>query len=84
MERNNFKTVVEQFANRIKTVSQDIEDSVRSRKQKAVGSLTAARLESSLVFQIDDELILGVDTPSGSTSSIALGPRSNKQKQRYC
>lgn len=82
VERNDFKTAVEQFAERMRTVALEIEVSVRSRKIKAAESLAAARLESSLVFQLDDEPIPGVDTPSGSTpSSIALAPRSNKRKR---
>lgn len=82
VERNDFKTAVETFAERIRIVAQEIEDSVQSRKAKAAESLAAARLENSLVFQLDDEPITGVDTPSGSTtSSIALGSRSQKRKR---
>lgn len=66
----------------MRTVALEIEDSVWSQKIKAAESLAAARLESSLVFQLDDEPIPGVDTPSGSTPSfIALAPQSNKQKR---
>lgn len=66
----------------MRIVAQEIEDSVQSQKTKAAESLAAACLENSLVFQLDDEPIPGVDTPSGSnTSSIALGSRSQKRKR---
>ena len=82
VERNDFKTAVETFAERMKNVAQEIEDAVQSRKAKAAESLAAARLEDSLVFQLDDEPIPGVDTPSVSTtSSIALGSRPQKRKR---
>lgn len=70
VEKDDFKTAVEQFATRMKMVAQEINDSVKSRQQRAAKNLEAARLESSLVFEIDDEPIPGVDTPvSNSTQS---------------
>lgn len=47
----------------------------------------SARLENSLVFQVDDELISEVDAPaanpnsSSQSSSIALATRASKRKQ---
>lgn len=84
VERNDFKTAVETFAERMRNVAQEIEDSVQARKAKAAESLAAARLENSLVFQLDDEPIPGVDTSSGSTTSasIALAPSRSQQKRK--
>lgn len=82
VERNDFKTAVETFAKQMKIVTQEIEDSVQSQKAKAAKSLAATCLGNSLVFQLDDEPIPGVDTLSGfTTSSIALESRSQKQKR---
>lgn len=86
VERDDFKTAVEQFAERMQIVAQEIEDSVKSRQQRAAENLEAARLENSLIFEID-EPIPGVDTPVASSStqstsrSIALTPRPTKRKR---
>lgn len=84
VERNDFKAAVEQFAHHMETVAQDIEDSVKTRQQKAAENLETARLENALIFEIDDELIPGVDTPNRSStpgSSIALNPWQKKRKR---
>ena len=66
----------------MKIVIEEIENTVQSRKAKAVESLEVARLENSLVFQLDDEPIPGVDTLSDLTiSSIALGSWSQIWKR---
>lgn len=88
VERNDFKAAVEQFAQHMDTVAQDIEDSVKSRQQKAAENLEAARLENALIFEIDDEPISGVDTPNTNRSStpgssIALNPRQRKRKREH-
>lgn len=66
VERHDFKTAVEQFADRMNTVAQEINDAFKYRQLKAAENLAAARLENSLVFQIDDEPIAGVDLPQNS------------------
>lgn len=43
VEKDDFKTAVEQFATRMKTVAQEINDSVKSRQQRATENLEAAR-----------------------------------------
>lgn len=78
VERFDFKAAIEQFAKRIEEVAREIVDAVKSRQQRAAENLEAARLENSLVFQVDDEPIPRVDTPvanpnsSSRSSSIAL------------
>ncbi len=60
----------------------EIKDSVQSQKIKAVESFAVMRLEISLVFQLDDEPIPGIDTLLGSIPPfIILVYQSNKQKQ---
>lgn len=91
VERNDFKTAVETFAEQMKIVASDIDDSVKTRQQKIAENLEAARLENSLIFEIDDEPIPGIDAPERTStatsravtpgSSIALAPRSRKRKQ---
>lgn len=84
VERNDFKTAVETFAEQMKNVAQEIKDSVQARKAKAAESLAVACLENFLVFQLDDEPIPGVDNPFGSTisASIALAPSRSQQKRK--
>lgn len=92
VERNDFKTAVETFAERMKNVASNISDSVKTRQEKIAENLEAARLENSFTFQIDDEPIPGIDAPDNRTSagtsravtpgsSIALAPRSKKRKR---
>lgn len=87
VERNDFKTVVEQFVERIEIVSQEIEDSVKSQQQQAAENLEAARLKNSLIFEIDDKPIHGVDIPVASSftqstsQSIAIIPQLPKRKR---
>ena len=86
VKRDDFKTAVEQFAKRMVEVAREIDDAVKSRQQRAAENFEAARLKNSLVFQVDDELIPGVDTPaansnSSRSSSIALAPRASKRKR---
>ncbi len=86
VERNDFKTAVETFSARMETVAQDIDDALKTRQQRAAENLEAARLENSLIFQLDDEPIPGIDAPPTGTqssrgSSIALGHRPNKRKR---
>ena len=50
VERNDFKTAVETFAEQMKIVVEEIENAVQSRKVKAVESLGTAHVENSLVF----------------------------------
>ncbi len=85
VERDDFKAAVEQFAERMDTVAREIDDAVKLYQQRAAENLEAARLENSLVFQIDDEPFPGVDTPANfnysQSSSIALALRVSKRKR---
>ena len=79
VEKDDFKSAVEQFTNRWQTVANEIEDMVITRQERAAKNLEAARLENNLIFQVDDEPIPGLDTPTNSTRSgtpsIALNGR---------
>lgn len=54
IEKNDFKASVQQFAEYMETITQDIDDSVKSCQQKAAENLKAVRLENALIFQIND------------------------------
>ena len=81
VERNDFKTTVETFMEQMKIMAEEIEDAIQSQKSKIVKSRETACLENFLVFQLNDEPIPDVDTPSSSTtSSITLESQSQKRK----
>lgn len=66
----------------MKIVALDISNSVKIHQEIIVENLEAARLENSLIFQIDDEPIFGIDTPqpghaSTGTSTRAVTPGSS-------
>ena len=69
VKRDNFQAVVKQFAKRVEDVAKDIDNTIKSCQQQAVENLKAARLENFLVFQVDDEPILGIDTQVADSSS---------------
>lgn len=88
IEQNNFKGVIEKFAECMEFVTLEIDNSVKTCQQKVAEILEAAWIENALIFQIDDELIPGVDTPptnkncsSISESSIALNSQHHKQER---
>lgn len=69
LERDDFKTAVKSFFACMETVVQDIDDALKTRQQQAAENLEAARLRNSLIFQLDDEPISGVDTPPTGTGT---------------
>lgn len=92
VDQDDFKTAVEQFAQRIKAVGQGLGTQVKSQQAKAAELFESARVQSAMVFGLDDEPIPGVDAPSNSSiaaprfsSSIALNLRArataNKRKR---
>lgn len=81
VDQDDFKTAVKQFAQRIKAVDQELDAQVKSQQAKAAESFESARVQSAMVFGLNDEHITGVDAPSNSSiaaprfsSSIALNP----------
>lgn len=54
---------------------------IKSKQQKIIKNYEAAKLESSLVFQIDDDLISGIDAPTTKTS---LSTRSSSTALTLC
>ena len=83
VEKDDFKSAVEQCAERWETVAKEIKDMAKTRKERAIENLKAARLENSLIFQVDDEPIPGIDRPTNSirsgTLSIALNGHSKRK-----
>lgn len=81
VEKNHFKMAVETFVEQMRIIAQEIENFIQSQKAKAAKSLTATRLENSLIFELDNKQIISIDTPfSSTTSSIALRSWSQKRK----
>lgn len=94
VDQDDFKAAVEQFAERIKAVDEELESQVKSSQAKAAELFESARLQSAMVFGLDDEPIPGVDAPSNASSataartsstSIALNPlaRSTAHKRKH-
>ena len=91
VNQDDFKTAMEQFAQRIKAIDQKLETQVKSQQAKTAELFESAYMQSAMVFGLDNELIPGVDALSNlltatprSSSSIALNPlacaTANKQK----
>lgn len=89
VDQDDFKAAVEQFAGRIKAVQDELDEQVKSSKAKSAELYESARIQSAMVFGLDDELIPGVDAPSNSAThagpSIALNSlarvAANKRKR---
>lgn len=88
VDQDNFKVAVEQFAGRVKAVQDELDEQVKTSKAKSSELYETARLQSAMVFGLDDEPIPGVDAPSSASqggSSIALNPlarvAANKRKR---
>lgn len=73
IERNAFTVAVEQYASRWQAVADEINESVRVHQQRAAETMEVARLASSLVIDVDDEPIPGVNAPSSSATDVT-GP----------
>lgn len=63
---------IEIFMEQMKNMAQEIENSIQSQKTKVAENLLATYLENSLVFQLDDEPILSVNTPAGFTTFFTI------------
>lgn len=86
--------MVEQFVGRIKEINEELKSQVKSTQAKAAELYKSARLQSTMVFGLDDKPIAGVNAPSitslaiathASSISITLNPlvRSIANKQKY-
>lgn len=65
-------------------MANEIEDMVKTYQERVAKNLKAAQLENSLIFQIDDELIPGIDIPTNSTRSGTLFITLNgRGKRKY-
>ncbi|MCJ1470666.1 hypothetical protein MMC07_009312 [Pseudocyphellaria aurata] len=89
VERNDIKAAVEQFAGRWHTVTDEINDTVKTRQNRAAEILEAARLESSQGSNVNNEPTRDMDTPSNSPASstrseplsVALALQANKRRR---
>lgn len=85
VEQDDFKAVVEQFAQQIKTDQKDLNEQVKNKKANAAEMFKAARLQSNIVFGLDDKPIPGIKSEAlgaalGHPNSIALNANTQKQK----
>lgn len=76
VDQDDFKAAVEQFADRLKVVDDELANQVKTQKAKAAELFQSARLQSALVFGLDDEPILGIDA-SSSLSGVSRSGGSN-------
>lgn len=89
VDQDDFKAAVEQFAGRVKAIQDELDEQVKTSKAKSAELYESARVQSAMVFGLDDEPIPGVDAPSNSATqagpSIALNPlarvAANKRKR---
>lgn len=62
VEQNDFKVAVEQFTKRYQEVAAKLDNTDQTRQEQAAENLDAAHLETSLIFDLDNEPISGLDT----------------------
>lgn len=60
VEQDDFKTAVEQFAIRMNTVQDELESAVKDKQTQAAELFEAAKLQSAMVFGLNDEPIAGI------------------------
>lgn len=60
VEQDNFKAAVEQFAIRMNTVQDKLESAIKDKQTWGVELFEAAKLQSAMVFGLDDETIAGI------------------------
>lgn len=63
---------MQQFAGRIKEVDEELKSQLKSTQAKAVELYKFACLQSAMVFGLDNELIVGVDTLSNTPSVTTI------------
>lgn len=68
--KNDFKAVIEQFAQYMKTITQDLEDLVKNWQQKVAENLETTKLENAMIIKINDGPISEVDMPNINCLSI--------------
>lgn len=80
VEQDDFKSAVEQFAERMEMVQKDIDVAVKDKRAYAAEMFEAAKLQSDMVFGSDDEPIPGLEAiPNPAAPSIALNTREKKK-----
>lgn len=86
VKQDDFKAAVKQFTIQMKTVQKNLDDQVKDKRANAAEMFEAARLQSNIIFHLDDESIPGIElgaleaTP-GHPSSIAPNAHTRKQKR---
>lgn len=85
VEQDDFKAAVEQFAIRFNTVQTELDSAIKDKQLQAAELFEVAKLQSAMVFGLDDEPIASIEaTPGlimGSGPSIALNPTTQKRKR---
>ncbi len=57
VDQDNFKITMEQFADQIKAIEKEIANQTKTQQAKVAKLHKSGRLQSSMVFDIDDEPI---------------------------
>ncbi len=85
VEQDDFKAAVAQFAIRFNIVQTELDLAIKDKQSQATKRFEVAKLQSTMVFGLDDESIAGIEATSGlvtgSGPSIALNPAAQKRKR---
>ena len=80
VEQDDFKAAVEKFCGRIEIVKNELSTAVKDKQAQAAELFEAARIQRVMVFELDDESILEVDSGASAPrgGSIALNSSARK------
>lgn len=84
VDQDDFKVAVEQFNDRLKTVKKELDKQVKTKQAQTAELFEAARVQSAMVFGLDDELIPGVDATADSQHATTSGKSSIALNQVAC
>lgn len=84
VDQDDFKVAVEQFNDRVKTVKKELDKQVKTKQAQTAELFEAARVQSAMVFGLDDEPIPGVDATADSPHATTSGKSSIALNQVAC
>lgn len=73
VEQDDFKVAVEQFGARLDAVQKELANAIKSKETQAAELFEVAWLQKTMVFELDDEPILGIDFKVSGLSMHARG-----------
>lgn len=87
VEQDDFKAAVEQFASRMNSVQKNLDSAVKDKQAQAAELFEAAKLQSGMVYGLDDEPIAGVELgaglgPSNRTISSSIALNASRKRKR--